>query len=350
MSVILRNHPSTLSSSTGIEDGFPPGDVTIIGTAVNDGQVLVKWSDPEDTIINGSTISAWAGTILVRKQGSYPINLEDGTIVINNTNKNAYKDTWFKDSGLTNNTEYYYRFFTYNTDEVYNNSGDIMFSSIPLFIAPVFSDNSWDQVIAACSSDSVPDTWNVGDEIQLQLSEIYSHNVVLQIWDFDHFDKSDGTGKAHLVLGCKGIPFIAQMNTSDTNSGGWEASYMSKTIMENVYNSIPSNVRNSIKTVNIGSDTGYGGNSVTIQDKIFIPSCKEVGFSTSGLIQGTKFPIFTDNASRIKKTNNGTGSADWWWLRSSRPDISTSFYGVRNDGGLSYGATSYDGVVFCFCI
>lgn len=218
---------------------------------------------------------------------------------------------------------------------------------------PIFGNNTWEQINAACESGMIPDTWKIKDEITVTLSEPYNIKVVLQIWDFNHYEKSDGSGKAGIVLGCKHIPFTDQMNISFINEGNWETSYMSKTIMEDIYNAMPSSLQNAVKTVNIGSDTGYNGESVTIQDKVFLPSGKEVGFTNIyyDIIQGTKFPIFSDNSSRIKKTNNGTGSANYWWLRSSHTGGSYGFYFVGIDGGWgSYSATNNYGVVFCFCI
>lgn len=219
---------------------------------------------------------------------------------------------------------------------------------------PIFGNNTWEQINAACESGMIPDTWKIKDEITVTLSEPYNIKVVLQIWDFNHYEKSDGSGKAGIVLGCKHIPFTDHMNIPFINEGDWETSYMSKTVMEDIYNAMPSSLQNVVKTVNIGSDTGYNGKSVTIQDKVFLPSGKEVGFNNLAydIIQGIKFPIFSDNNSRIKKTDNGTGSAGYWWLRSSYTYNFNTFYRVRTDGDWhSCNAIDYyGGVVFCFCI
>lgn len=66
---------------------------------------------------------------------------------------------------------------------------------------------------------------------------------------------------------------------------------------------------------------------------------------------GDRFNLFTDNSSRIKKLNNGLGSAGNWWLRSPYANYSAFFYNVNN-GGNSYGynASALCGVCFGFCI
>ena len=165
MSIIVRNNSNSLSvGSGGSGEGFPPGDINIIAYTTNDQSVQVKWSDPEDTIINGSTISTWSGTILIRNDNHYPMSIDDGILVIDNKERNKYKDDWYIDNNLINDHVYYYRFFTYNTEEVYNNSGNLIFNARPVAVPKVFAEASWDQIIKVCQTNTVPDTWNIGDE------------------------------------------------------------------------------------------------------------------------------------------------------------------------------------------
>ena len=62
-------------------------------------------------VISGVTLAAWANTKVVRKAGSAPTSISDGTVVVNNTTRNQYATTGFTDTGLEYNTTYYYRFF-----------------------------------------------------------------------------------------------------------------------------------------------------------------------------------------------------------------------------------------------
>ena len=58
-------------------------------------------------------------------------------------------------------------------------------------------------------------------------------------------------------------------------------------------------------------NTDGGGTETTI-DKVFLPSCTEMGFGNNdGITEGSKLPKFTDNSSRWKG-NEG----DCYWLRS----------------------------------
>lgn len=66
----------------------------------------VKWTDPCD---NG-----WLGTKIVRKTGTYPASVIDGTLVVDSRVRNQYTEDGFVDTGLTNGTEYYYKAFPYS--------------------------------------------------------------------------------------------------------------------------------------------------------------------------------------------------------------------------------------------
>lgn len=339
MSVILRPNVNNNSSSSigGSGEGFPPGDVTIISTTVNDGQVLIKWSDPDDTIINGVTISKWASTVLIRNDSHYPSSIDDGILVINNTTKNAYKDTWYTDTGLTNNHTYYYRFFTYSTDNIYNNSGNLMFKATPLSFAPIFGDNTWTQIAAASESGFIPDTWSIGDEISIPLSGVYTRDsLTLQIYDFNHYDKSDGSGKAGILIGSKGIPYSVKW--SDTQDYyvdfGESLCVISTTYFPNILNSMPQELQNVIKTVKMWvEDTDNPGEWVSIDTKLMVPSRIEVSMYGNNYVNPNPnnyeypYPIFTDNASRIK-----TGAVSYWWLK----DLTKAnyHYAVKDNGSI----------------
>ena len=86
----------------------------------NDKKVVITWEDPTDTVIEGSTFSTWAGTKLVMKESGYPENENDGTVLIDNTEKDKYKTAGYEVTGLTNGNTYYFALFPYSTDGIYN--------------------------------------------------------------------------------------------------------------------------------------------------------------------------------------------------------------------------------------
>ena len=95
-----------------------PANITSLSAAASgNGKVTIKWTDPNDTVTDGITVSAWAGTKVVYKTGSAPKNAEDGTLAKNSTTKNQYSTNGFQITGLTNGTTYYFGVFPYATDE-----------------------------------------------------------------------------------------------------------------------------------------------------------------------------------------------------------------------------------------
>lgn len=94
--------------------GVPPSNVISPSITIGNLSFTIKWTDPNDTVVNGQLISAWAGTKLVRKVGSYPIDEKDGVLLVDNKTRGAYSSTGFVDSGLTHGVTYYYQLFPYN--------------------------------------------------------------------------------------------------------------------------------------------------------------------------------------------------------------------------------------------
>ncbi|MBS5822396.1 MAG: phage tail protein [Clostridium argentinense] len=100
--------------------GIPPADMKNINIQIGNQELTLLFEDPDDTVIDGVTLVQWAGTKVVRKVGSYPVDEKDGVLVLDNTERNKYKDVGFKDTGLVNGTTYYYGFFPYSTERAVN--------------------------------------------------------------------------------------------------------------------------------------------------------------------------------------------------------------------------------------
>lgn len=85
-----------------------------------DEAAKITWTDPDDVVINGGIAAAWAGTKVIRKEGSAPTSPTDGVEVVNETTRNQYQNTPVVDTGLTNGVTYYYGIFPYTDLGVYN--------------------------------------------------------------------------------------------------------------------------------------------------------------------------------------------------------------------------------------
>ena len=125
---IVSNFPSGGGTGGG---GLQLAAVSNITTKVSHGKVYVKWTDPEDLVVAESTLAEWAGTLLVRKAGSMPVSRRDGTVVVDSKVRNQYQNQYFCDSGLSDGTVYYYKFFPYTTTNTYTENEDCEFTATP---------------------------------------------------------------------------------------------------------------------------------------------------------------------------------------------------------------------------
>ena len=156
---IISNFPTGGGSSGG--GGLALGAVSGITTVVSHGKAYFKWTDPDDLVVADSTLAAFAGTILVRKAGSAPVSRRDGTVVLDSTTRNAYQNAYFCDSGLTDGVTYYYKFFTYTTQNVYTDLEENLVEITPVAIAPA---NVSGMSVAAAGNGKVTLKWTDPDD------------------------------------------------------------------------------------------------------------------------------------------------------------------------------------------
>lgn len=124
---IVSNFPG----GSGGGGGLALAAVSDINTLTSSGKVYIQWTDPDDLVVAESTLAAWGGTLLVRKAGSMPTSRRDGTVVVDSKTRNQYSNIYFCDSGLSNGTTYYYKFFPYTTTGTYTESTDNEFTAVP---------------------------------------------------------------------------------------------------------------------------------------------------------------------------------------------------------------------------
>lgn len=206
-------------------------------------------------------------------------------------------------------------------------------------------DDSWEEINTNITNGTYKKKYSVGDTKAMQLTT--GEYVLMQIAGFDHHDKADGSGKA-------GISWIS-VNTLKTNyafnltqktysgntswnSGGWGLSDIRVILNNDIFATIPNNVKTHIKEVSIQSDSGRIDNAIkTTNDNLWLPCCEEIGFDTIGYIagQGTKFELFNSNNDRKKQKINESNYSSYW-LRSSYTDNDRFCY-IEPDGVGRYG-------------
>lgn len=142
------------------------------------------------------------------------------------------------------------------------------------------------------------------------------------------------------------------MNRIPTNGGGYPVSSMKTYVETNIYDKLPSDFKGLVAPVKKKWYTTYNKEQSLTEGNynVWLLSEREV-FGTSpntvGSGEGTKYPIFTDNNSRIKKIN---GTAVGWWLGSCYRSDSFRFVLVHPRGYSSYfDASGSSGVVVGLC-
>jgi hypothetical protein len=186
-----------------------------------------------------------------------------------------------------------------------------------------------------------------------------------------------GGGKANITIAMKNLlANTYQMNTTNTNSGGWASCYFRNTTLPQIFAQLPSNLKNSIKLVDKECILNPSSNAKTnVSDGIFLFSENEIfGWNYfTNTREGAQYRYWTNlNPESNPKTawkylSNGDGKNSIWWLRSlsnnnqmiSSIDTNFSCAGAYtsydwsngyNVGNASAGATVNYGICLGFCI
>ena len=219
--------------------------------------------------------------------------------------------------------------------------------SAPLVLDAIFANNSWEAIIAACQRGNVPDSWAVGDSKTMTIN---GTDYQIDIIGKNH-DTYTAGGTAPLTFqmhDCYGTKY--QMNSSNTNSGGWTSCAMRSTHLPAILALMPTEVQNGIREVNKLTSEGSQSSTInTTADKLFLLSEIEIFGSTtySKAGEGSQYAYYSAGNSKVK---NFSGSAYSWWERSPMGSSSTAFCRVYSNGTTSNAnASASIGVAFGFC-
>lgn len=352
--------------------------------------VTIKWQDPENTVINGSTFSTWAGTKLVMKKTGYPANPDDGTLVVDNTVRDKYKTAGYTVTGLTNGKKYYFALFPYSTDGVYNyDAGNRLLGESEDLKIVAFADGTdaeIEKMIEAhyAGKINIGDYWAVGDKRTIHhnamaatgVSESHKANdyiyVIIGIEHDDLVTAINGKTKAAITIQTERMLYLdttteynssydtshecGYMNSSNTNSGGW--GYCDRhTWCNNVYKKcLPTYIQNMMKQVRKLTSEGSQSNTIkTSNDYAFLPSEIEIFGSTTHSFagEGKQYQYFKNaTANRYKKPRYSSAYVSGqYWTRSPYSSGSDSFCGVGRGGSANAdSASNTGGIDPCLCI
>lgn len=314
---------------------------TSFSATAGNAQVELTWTDPLDKYATpegevsetgDQLVSEWDHTVLVRKTGSQPAGPNDGTVVVSSSVRNQYQTAAYVDSGLTNDTTYYYGVFAYNKDGVASSGAFV--NATPIAGTPVSE-------------------LAVGTLIKINENGApVEYMVVNQGLPSSMYDES--------CNGCwvvrKDISGIRAWNSSLSNDykNSDIHSYLNGTFL----NLFDNDIKNAIKQVKIpyqndegsGDSVASGANGLSC--KIFLLSGYELGWTTSDSSyfphDGAKLAYFdsgTGSPANNKRIANYNGSANRWWLRSPYAASPTYVWGASSDGSCSRWGCDHNGGV-----
>ena len=218
----------------------------------------------------------------------------------------------------------------------------------PFTIGDNLNDTDWADIDICGRLGMAQQFFKVGDSKTVNIG---GTNYEVQIIGFNHDDNVSGGKAAYSFQLVDCLNQTQQMNTSNTNTGGWNGSAM-RGRMSTYKSQLPAALRNVIKTVKKKSGTGGGSSSGTQQtnDDLFLLSEIEIFGTTTYSVagEGTQYEWYKAGNSRIKKVN---GSANAWWERSPFSGNAYSFCTVYGSGNANYNSANDSfGVSFGFCV
>lgn len=218
----------------------------------------------------------------------------------------------------------------------------------PFTIGDNLNDTDWADIDICGRLGMAQQFFKVGDSKTVNIG---GTNYEVQIIGFNHDDKVSGGKAAYSFQLVDCLNQTQQMNTSNTNTGGWNGSAM-RGRMSTYKSQLPASLRNVIKTVKKKSGTGGGSSSGTQQtnDDLFLLSEIEIFGTTTYSVagEGTQYEWYKAGNSRIKKVN---GSAGGWWGRSPYSGNTGYFCSVNSSGNANgNNAGNSIGVSFGFCV
>lgn len=233
-------------------------------------------------------------------------------------------------------------------------------------ISRVLDENSWGVIKLVSSLGTGANYWSVGDTKKIVLNYDLSNNLKLDNFEtyvyiigFNHNETSEGKGIAFqgfktAQTGGTDICLVDygynsnktsgtwfNMNNSQSNVGGWEASLMRKNVMPLIKAAFPTDLQTAIKpsTIFTAPDTGNIALTAT-QDEVFLLAEYEVsGTRYSASTQESsylkQYSYYSVGNSKLKYKHNATSDAAIWWRRSPSSNHSTKFCCINTNGGSS---------------
>lgn len=254
-------------------------------------------------------------------------------------------------------------------------------------VDPVLNNNDWATIRDVSDAGQGANYWSVGDTKTITINgkagaTTFSNlSIDAYIIGFNHNSTKEGENRIHFKLGkISGVQVGLvdpsynskvstsgkfTMNTSNTNSGGWNGSHMRKTVLgsdstptspkaNTLLAALPSDLRAVMKSVTKYSDNTGGNNMASnvtaTTDYLFLLAEFEV-FGTRMYANSeeqkyqAQYDYFKAGNSKVHYRHRATGSTAWAWLRSAAYYNRTVFLIITIDGTINTTTAYFSGAV-----
>ena len=193
---------------------------------------------------------------------------------------------------------------------------------------------------------NITDYWTVGDTRTASIASIAAQNVHVALSHRGGQTLEDGSACTFQWDFVEALAEAGYMNSSNTNSGGYDGSARAPWNDTPMYNALPEWLKKMTKPFKVTSGVGGGASSglQTTVHKLALRAEKEVfgscTYSFSDEANALTQVDYYKTADNRKKKRGISGSVFYWWLRSSYSGASKFFCLVNSGGSASYDIAS----------
>ena len=257
------------------------------------------------------------------------------------------------ESGITHKYTFTILFKETNADQNYNQGKEFNgVLGIEEYKAPDFATDSWSTIIANVKAGNGSE-YAIGSTKEVNLGSTYGTHT-LRIANTSTPSECSTSGFSQtacgFVLEFADIITTHKMNDTDTNVGGWPATSMRTFVNNDIYNAIPSEIKNAIIDTTVVSGHGReDAENFTSTDKLYLLSTAEVwanGQSCDTARDNTRQLDYYKNLGTSTSNYSGAikkseSSAVLWWLRAAYSRTISTFSIVNRNGDWSSDSANY---------
>ena len=240
-------------------------------------------------------------------------------------------------------------------------------------ISSTLNSNSWATIKAVSDAGKGDSYWDVGDTKTITINgtvqgfTFSNLSIAVFILGFNHNNSREGSSRIHFQIGKISNKLVGLcdnsygsyvssgfcMNTSRTNSGGWNGSYMRKTVLGNsgtpssppantLLAALPADLRAVMKSVTKYSDNTGGGSDnagyvTATTDWLFLLAefeyhGKRTYANSAEQNYQKQYDYYKAGNSKVHYRHDSTGTAVYAWTRSANSGHSYYFCLVNTDG------------------